>query len=102
MTAGQLAQRLNLTTGAVTNVIDRLEKQHFAKREPDPKDRRKVIVALLILDLQLNRSDLHKTRCSSLYSALRPAGYGKFLSAFLISSSSFLIKSSLYVLTKAG
>jgi DNA-binding MarR family transcriptional regulator len=46
MTAGQLAQRLNLTTGAVSNVIDRLEQRNFAKRTTDAKDRRKVIVAV--------------------------------------------------------
>lgn len=46
MTAGQLALRLSLTTGAVTNVIDRLERQDFVKRVPDPHDRRKVIVTI--------------------------------------------------------
>lgn len=46
MTAGQLAQRLSLTTGAVTSLIDRLERHRFVRREPDPKDRRKVIVAV--------------------------------------------------------
>ena len=44
MAAGQLAQRLSLTTGAVTSVIDRLERRAFVRREPDPNDRRKVIV----------------------------------------------------------
>lgn len=44
MTAGQLAVRLSLTTGAVTNVIDRLEQAGAVKRIPDPNDRRKVIV----------------------------------------------------------
>jgi MarR family transcriptional regulator, organic hydroperoxide resistance regulator len=44
MTAGQIAKRLNLTTGAVSNVIDRLEQGKFANRTPDTKDRRKVIV----------------------------------------------------------
>jgi MarR family transcriptional regulator, organic hydroperoxide resistance regulator len=46
MTAGQLATRLSLTTGAVTNVIDRLERQNFVNREPDARDRRKVIVTV--------------------------------------------------------
>ncbi len=44
MTAGQIAQRLSLTTGAVTSVIDRLERQDFVRRSPDANDRRKVIV----------------------------------------------------------
>src|ERR1051326_4665688 len=45
MTAGQIARRLSLTTGAVTNVIDRLERRSLVRREPDAHDRRKVIVA---------------------------------------------------------
>lgn len=45
-TAGELAKRLSLTTGAVTNVIDRLEKNGFTKRVADPHDRRKVIVEI--------------------------------------------------------
>ena len=43
-TAGQIAERLSLTTGAITNVIDRLERRDLLKRMPDAKDRRKVIV----------------------------------------------------------
>jgi DNA-binding MarR family transcriptional regulator len=46
MTAGQLGRRLNLTTGAITNVIDRLEQRNFVKRVPDAADRRKVIVTI--------------------------------------------------------
>ena len=46
-TAGDLAKATRLTTGAITNVIDRLEKAGFVKRSPDPKDRRKVIVSFL-------------------------------------------------------
>ncbi|HEX9037330.1 MAG TPA: MarR family transcriptional regulator [Ktedonobacterales bacterium] len=44
MTAGRLAQRLSLTTGAVTNVIDRLQRRDIVRRASDPNDRRKVIV----------------------------------------------------------
>ena len=44
MTAGQLAELSGLTTGAVTGLIDRLEKSGFVKRERDPKDRRKVVI----------------------------------------------------------
>jgi DNA-binding MarR family transcriptional regulator len=43
MTAGDLAKRLSLTTGAVTGVIDRLEAAGFARRTADPNDRRKVV-----------------------------------------------------------
>ena len=42
MTAGQLAKESGLTTGAVTGVIDRLERIGFARRVADPDDRRRV------------------------------------------------------------
>ena len=42
--AGRLAELTGLTTGAVTGVIDRLEKGGLVRRELDPADRRKVIV----------------------------------------------------------
>jgi len=47
VTAGELARATNLTTGAITGVIDRLERAGFAAREPDPADRRKVRVRAL-------------------------------------------------------
>ena len=47
VTAGQLSKATGLTTGAITGVIDRLEKGGFARRQPDPKDRRKVIIVPL-------------------------------------------------------
>ena len=43
-TAGWLAEQTGLTTGAVTGMIDRLERAGYVRREPDPKDRRRVIV----------------------------------------------------------
>jgi DNA-binding MarR family transcriptional regulator len=47
MTAGQLAEATGLTTGAITGILDRLEKAGFAQRERDPQDRRKVLVRAL-------------------------------------------------------
>ncbi|MBW4717303.1 MarR family winged helix-turn-helix transcriptional regulator [Saccharothrix obliqua] len=44
MTAGDLAKRINLTPGAVTGVVDRLERAGLARRHPDPADRRRVLV----------------------------------------------------------
>jgi len=44
MTAGELAQLTGLTTGAVTGLIDRLEKKKLAKREFEKNDRRKVMI----------------------------------------------------------
>ncbi len=45
-TISEIAKTLNLTTGAVTNVIDRLEKRELVKRTADKNDRRKVIIVL--------------------------------------------------------
>src|SRR5262245_30563874 len=44
MTAGELARRTGLTTGAVTGVIDRLERSGFVRRAKDTSDRRRVII----------------------------------------------------------
>ncbi len=44
ITAGELAVRTGLTTGAITGVIDRLEKAGFVRRARDAGDRRRVIV----------------------------------------------------------
>lgn len=45
-TAGELAEATGLTTGAITGVIDRLERAGFARRERDADDRRRVMVRL--------------------------------------------------------
>jgi len=44
MTAGRLAELTGLTTGAITGVVDRLEKAGFVRRERDENDRRKVFI----------------------------------------------------------
>src|SRR6266516_5092047 len=44
MTAGQLAEAVRLTTGAVTGVLGRLEGAGLVRRVRDTHDRRKVIV----------------------------------------------------------
>ena len=45
VTAGALATRTGLTTGAITGAIDRLERAGLVERRRDDMDRRKVIVA---------------------------------------------------------
>jgi len=44
LTAGELSKLTGLTTGAVTGLIDRLEKKHLLKRKFTKDDRRKVII----------------------------------------------------------
>src|ERR1700675_744262 len=47
VTAGRLAEVTGLTTGAITGVVDRLEKAAFVRRERDENDRRKVFIAIV-------------------------------------------------------
>ena len=44
--AGRLADETGLTTGAITTVLDRLERAGYARRVRDPSDRRRVLVEL--------------------------------------------------------
>jgi DNA-binding MarR family transcriptional regulator len=44
VTAGQLADSTGLTTGAITHILDRLEKRGFIERVRDTEDRRKVFI----------------------------------------------------------
>src|SRR6202166_5206459 len=45
VTAGRLAEVTGLTPGAITGVVDRLEKAGLVRRERDESDRRKVFIA---------------------------------------------------------
>jgi DNA-binding MarR family transcriptional regulator len=44
MSAGELAEASRLSTGAITAVLDHLERAGLARRVADPKDRRRVLV----------------------------------------------------------
>jgi DNA-binding MarR family transcriptional regulator len=43
-TAGQIAAQTNLTTGAVTSMIRRLQRAGYVTSQQDPADRRRVLV----------------------------------------------------------
>jgi DNA-binding MarR family transcriptional regulator len=45
MTPSRLAELAGITTGAVTGVVDRLERAGYVTRQPDPADRRSVTIA---------------------------------------------------------
>jgi DNA-binding MarR family transcriptional regulator len=47
VTAGRLAEVTGLTTGAITGVVDRLEKAGLVQRERDEADRRKVFISIV-------------------------------------------------------
>jgi DNA-binding MarR family transcriptional regulator len=65
MTAGQLAEATDLSPGAMTTVLDRLERAGLAHRLADPDDRRRVLV-----DITSDARD-HGER---LYGPIRDAG----------------------------
>ncbi len=44
LSAGELSQEMRLSSGAMTNRLDRLEKAGLIRRLPDPSDRRGVLV----------------------------------------------------------
>ncbi|HEX3492019.1 MAG TPA: MarR family transcriptional regulator [Streptosporangiaceae bacterium] len=48
MTAGELARATGLTTASITGVLDRLEEAGYVRRERDTKDRRRVVVHLVL------------------------------------------------------
>lgn len=43
-TASAIAREIRLTPAAVTTLLDRLEQRFYVRRQPDPNDRRKVMV----------------------------------------------------------
>ena len=44
LTAGDLADRMGLTSSAITTMVDRLERHGLVRRDRDAEDRRRVIV----------------------------------------------------------
>jgi DNA-binding MarR family transcriptional regulator len=46
-TPGRLAELTGLSTGAITGVLDRLERAGFVARKADPDDRRRSVVKLM-------------------------------------------------------
>jgi DNA-binding MarR family transcriptional regulator len=44
LSPARLAERLRLTTGSTTTLLDRLERAGYVTRSPDLRDRRKVVV----------------------------------------------------------
>lgn len=44
LTPKELGRRLSMSSGAVTALVDRLERAGFAKRYPNPEDRRSSVI----------------------------------------------------------
>jgi DNA-binding MarR family transcriptional regulator len=65
-TAGKLAKASHLTTGAITAVVDRLEKKGYVRRARDKEDRRRVLVEL---------TEKARKKTMELYGPIAEAGY---------------------------
>jgi DNA-binding MarR family transcriptional regulator len=46
LSAGELAAAMHLSSGAVTTLVDRLERAGYARRQRDADDRRRVLIEL--------------------------------------------------------
>ena len=44
ITAGRLGEEMGLTTGAITGLVNRLEKSGYVRKEKDPSDARRVVI----------------------------------------------------------
>ncbi len=58
LTPGELGERLSLTSGSVTALVDRLERIGWAARERHPQDRRKVVVRLTAIAEETARREI--------------------------------------------
>lgn len=54
MSAGELGHHTGLAAASVTNLIDRLAAKGFVRREPDPTDRRRVLLHADVTALTAN------------------------------------------------
>lgn len=64
ITPGALAERIGLTAGAVTTILDRLEAAGWVRRRRDIEDRRRILI---------ERNDARARRISHLYRDLQRA-----------------------------
>jgi len=58
LTPGELSERLSLSSGSVTALIDRLERLGWANRERHPGDRRKVVLRLTAAGEEIAEQEL--------------------------------------------
>ena len=85
LTPRQLAEHTGLTSGTITGVIDRLESHGFVTREPDPADRRKVVVTPSVQAIQDKLVPLYAEQGSRMQEVLatRTVDELRTISAFL-------------------
>ncbi len=86
LTAGRLAELSGFTTGAITGIVDRLERAGYVRRERHPTDRRSVIIQpVRIKQVQKRVAPIFQSLMSSMatvasrYSAAELTAIGSFL-----------------------
>jgi DNA-binding MarR family transcriptional regulator len=62
LTAGALAARIGLSQSATTRLVDRLERNGWARRTPDPADRRRVVIEAAALTAEEQEQSLGPVR----------------------------------------
>ncbi|MDP4510717.1 MarR family winged helix-turn-helix transcriptional regulator [Nonomuraea turcica] len=58
ITAGQLAQEMRLTTGAITGLVNRLERAGYVRRDKDPADGRRAVISLVTEAMERDGANL--------------------------------------------
>jgi DNA-binding MarR family transcriptional regulator len=92
MTAKALAEEVRLTTGAITGIVDHLEKAGYVERLENPKDRRSIIINPLITHQKIheklgNTMDSYRDAIAGLfkrYDSNQVAAIVDFLREFVI------------------
>ncbi len=84
LTQRQLGERLSLTSGAITMLVDRLERAGWVRRRPHPSDRRSVLVELSAQAAERTPAGLASfhTRIRALAAAV-PAAHREAIASFL-------------------
>jgi DNA-binding MarR family transcriptional regulator len=65
LSPSRLAEQVVRTTGAMTKILDRLERRGYLERVPDPSDRRALLVGLTAEGLELSE------KASAAYTVVR-------------------------------
>jgi DNA-binding MarR family transcriptional regulator len=92
MTAKALAEEIRLTTGAITGIVDHLEKAGYVERLENPKDRRSIIINPLITHQKIhekmgNTMDSYRDAIAELfkrYDSNQVAAIADFLKEFVL------------------
>lgn len=98
VTAGDLARETGLTTGAVTSILDRLERLGTIRRVRDKEDRRRVLVELTDKAMRRGRDIWEPLKGASRRSLTRYSDAQlTFIRDFLASSRDFMAQQTVRV-----